>query len=288
MRALIIGTIVALSALVIGGAEGQEADHQPPQFIQLFVWHDGSARELEPIQDLVRQYNTTHEPYRIVLNHRSPSDAYQRLQAWSGPERATAPDMVLVPNGWLPEFSRLLRSLDATLSASHQAVFYRQVLDLFTNAGRLQAVPWRIGARGLMVRTDLLRQAGLEPPRAWEDVRKAAQKLHNPPDIYGIGLPGRQGGGELLAEMTWAFGGSLYPEDSYTLATDASTKALQLCKQLTEFAQPEVLTWSQPELENLFTEGKLAMLVGGCSMRSSVRTLICRYRCWRCLLRKSR
>jgi len=169
--------------------------------------------------------------------------------------------MVLVPNAWLPQFKGLLRSLGTALSAPQRAVFYPGVLDLFTSAGRLQAVPWRIGGRGLVVRTDLLAQAGLEPPQTWEDVREAAEKLHNPPDVYGIGLPGREGGGELLTEMIWAFGGSLHTEDDYTLATDAGTKALQLYKQLAELAQPEVLTWSQAELEALFAEGHLAMLV---------------------------
>ncbi len=261
MRALMVGTIVILSALMVGGANGQEADYQQPEFIQLFVWHEGSGRELEPIQDLIRQYNTTHDGYRVVLNHHPPSVAYQYLQAWSGPERATAPDMVVVPNAWLPEFKGLLRSLGTALSAPQRAVFYPGVLDLFTSAGRLQAVPWRIGGRGLVVRTDLLEQAGLDLPQTWEHVREAAEKLHNLPDIYGIGLPGRQGGGEMLTEMIWAFGGSLYTEEDYTLATESGTKALQLYKQLAELAQPEVLTWSQAELEALFAEGHLAMLV---------------------------
>ena len=261
MRTLIAGTIVILSALIVGGANGQEADYQQPEFIQLFVWHEGSGRELEPIQDLIRQYNTTHYPYRVVLNHHPPSVAYQRLQAWSGPGRATAPDMVLIPNAWLPEFKGLLRSLGTALSAPQRAVFYPGVLDLFTSAGRLLGVPWRIGGRGLVVRTDLLEQAGLDLPQTWEDVRQAAEKFHNAPDIYGIGLPGRQGSGEMLTEMTWAFGGSLYTEEDYTLATESGTKALQLYKQLAELAQPEVLTWSQAELEALFAEGHLAMLV---------------------------
>ncbi len=261
MRALIAGLTVILSALIIGGAAGQETDYQPPRFIQLFVWHDGPVTELAPIQNLVARYNLNHHDYRIVLNPHPPSTAYQRLQAWSGPERMTAPDMVVVPNAWLPQFKGLLRSLGAALHASQRAVFYPQVLDLFTTAGRLQAVPWRLGGRGLVVRTDLFAEAGLDLPRTWEDVRKAAQKLHKPPDIYGIGLPGCQGAGEMLTEMIWALGGNLHTEEGYTLATDAGTEALQLYRQLTEFAQPEVLTWRLAELENLFAEGRLAMLV---------------------------
>ncbi len=240
---------------------GQEVTHQPPQFIQLFVWHAGPIAELDPIQNLIKQYNTTHAGYRIVLNHHPPGTAYQRLQSWTGSERRAAPDMVLVPNVWLPEFRQLLRSLEAALTASQRAVFYPQVLDLFTSAGRLQAVPWRIGGRGLVVRTDLLEKAGLKPPQTWDEVLAIAEKLHDPPDIYGIGLPGQQGAGQILTEMIWAFGGSLYAEDDYTLATDAGDSALQLVQQLAQFAQPEVLTWTQAELENLFTEGKLAMLV---------------------------
>jgi len=261
MRALLVGTIVALSALIVSGADDQEADYQQPQFIQLFVWHQGPISKLDPILNLVEQYNSTHPGYRIVLNHHPPSIAYQRLQAWSGPERETAPDMVLVPNAWLPQFKDLLRSLETALSAPQRAVFYPGVLDLFTSAGRLQAVPWRIGGRGLVVRTDLLAEAGLDPPQTWEDVLEAAEKLHNPPDIFGIGLPGRQGAGEMLAEMMWAFGVTLRTEERYTLSTDAGTKALKFAGQLAQFAQPEVLTWTQAELEALFAEGRLAMLV---------------------------
>jgi len=262
IRRLVTLVIIASLGIPTGSpARGQEADYQPPQFIQLFVWHEGPASELGPIQSLVTQYNATHAAYRIVVNQQPPSVAYQRLQAWSGPERRTAPDMVIVPDAWLLEFKNMLRSLETALSAPQRAVFYPEVIDLFTADGRLRAVPWRIGGRGLVVRADLLEEADLPTPETWEDVLKAAKTFHKPPDIYGIGLPAGQDAGQMLAEMIWAFGGSIGTKERYTLATDAGTNALQFLGQLAEFAQPQTLTWSQPELEALFANGRLAMLV---------------------------
>jgi len=233
IRRLVTLVIIASLGIPTGSpARGQEADYQPPQFIQLFVWHEGPASELGPIQSLVTQYNATHAAYRIVVNQQPPSLAYQRLQAWSGPERRTAPDMVIVPDAWLLEFKNMLRSLETALSAPQRAALYPEVIDLFTADGRLRAVPWRIGGRGLVVRADLLEEADLPTPETWEDVLKAAKTFHKPPDIYGIGLPAGQDAGQMLAEMI-----------------------------LAEFAQPQTLTWSQPELEALFANGRLAMLV---------------------------
>ena len=261
-RLATIAVIVAAEILAAPGAFAQTEGYQPPQFIQLFVWHDGSNLELKPIQQLIAQYNAAHSDYRIILNPHPTAAAYERLQAWSGPERRAAPDMVVVPSAWLPQFKSLLRSLEVALTASQRAVFYPAVLQLFSGAGRLHAVPWRIGGRGLLVRTYLLAEAGLSAPQTWEEVAAAADKLHDPPDQYGIGLPGGPGGGELLAEIIWACGGTLHSEDAgYTLATEPATQALELVSRLAQFAQPQVLTWQEAELERLFADGRLAMLV---------------------------
>lgn len=40
----------------------------------------------------------------------------------------------------------------------------------------------------LTYREDLYKKAGLEPPDFWDELLVAAEKLHNPPEIYGYGL----------------------------------------------------------------------------------------------------
>jgi multiple sugar transport system substrate-binding protein len=45
----------------------------------------------------------------------------------------------------------------------------------------------------LYYRADLLQQAGLEPPKTWNDVAAICQKLHNPPGMYGFVTRGEKG-----------------------------------------------------------------------------------------------
>lgn len=45
----------------------------------------------------------------------------------------------------------------------------------------------------LYYRADLLRQAGLEPPRTWDDVATICQRLHRPPAMYGFVTRGERG-----------------------------------------------------------------------------------------------
>ncbi len=251
-----------MASAVAAPALAQTQD-QRPGFIQLFVWHDGQAGELRPIHNLLGLYHQAHpEGPKIVLNVHPTSKAYQRLEAWSSPEHATTPDMVVLPSAWLPEFGHMLRSLQAALSAVQRAAFYPLVLEMFTVDGRLQAMPWLIGARGLLVRADLLQEARQAAPETWEEVLQVAKALHNPPAVYGIGLPGAAGAGELLTEMIWAYGGALYDEEGHLRLDSAATvAALECLGRLAEAAQPQALTWTQTELEGLFVQGKLAMLV---------------------------
>ncbi len=254
--------LIIVGMFAVGVLGLAKAEDQPVEFIQLFVWHDGPARELRPIHHLLGLYHQVYPETRIVLNVHPTTEAYRQLEAWDTSERRTAPDMVILPATWLPEFGHLVRSLQAALTVEQRAVFHPGLLDMLTADGRLRAVPWLVGGRGLVVRADLLGAAGLAPPQTWDEVLAVAEALHNPPGVYGIGLPGSAGGGELLAEITWGWGGRLCDDEGQLmLSTAASAEALDLFGQLVRFAQPEVLSWSQKELEGLFLDGKLAMLV---------------------------
>jgi multiple sugar transport system substrate-binding protein len=45
----------------------------------------------------------------------------------------------------------------------------------------------------LYYRADLLKEAGLEPPKTWDDVGAICQKLHRPPGMYGFVTRGEKG-----------------------------------------------------------------------------------------------
>src|SRR5215211_8557443 len=59
--------------------------------------------------------------------------------------------------------------------------------DAFSVNGKLLAIPWTFDLRTLFYRTDLFEKAGIaQPPTNWQEFLDAAQKLNDPPDVYGF------------------------------------------------------------------------------------------------------
>lgn len=90
------------------------------------------------------------------------------------------------------------------------------VRESLTHQGQLYALPFYGESTMTMVRTDLLKQAGIQLPArpSWEQIARAARRLHAPEhDVAGICLRGKPGWGEnmaLLSIMANAHGGQWF------------------------------------------------------------------------------
>ena len=100
------------------------------------------------------------------------------------------PDIANFSGGGLLEFvaAKVIEPLDDHVGQDFLSSFVKSSLDAMRVDGKLAGLPYFLDPRGMFYRTDLFDQAGLKPPETWDDVIQAAQKLHNPPTTYGIGL----------------------------------------------------------------------------------------------------
>ncbi len=257
-----LGLVIAL-VLAISTDLGLAQRSTVREHLQLVLWHyDRQDPLLQPVHDLIWLYQQYHPDVLIHLHIKPPSEAYRQLQDWSGPHIATAPDMVLVPTQWLQELGSAFRPVGNLLPPQRRSAFYPAILDMLKDGRYGRALPWSVAARALLVRTDLLQQADQDLPTTWDEVQQVAAQVHDPPDVYGFGLPGYGGASNLFAELIWALGGNLNVETGASIIEGApAAEALDLYCQLARCAQPEVLSWSQAELEQLFAQGQVAMMV---------------------------
>jgi len=81
--------------------------------------------------------------------------------------------------------------------------------DALSVDGKLLAIPFTFDLRTLFYRTDLFEAAGIEqPPATWDEFVATAQKVNNPPDVYGFITVGK--GDPVLREYSdrlWENGG---------------------------------------------------------------------------------
>jgi multiple sugar transport system substrate-binding protein len=200
------------------------------------------------------------------MTYDSWANAYGRLSRWCGSLNEYAPDMTIIPDQWMGEFSDHLYAFGPGFT-QHLQAFFPLVLAPAIIDGRTHGVPWRMDSQVLYYRTDLLAEAGQSPPQTWEQLSAAATEVANPSKgIYGFGLPGAVSGGgaNLLLTLLWSSGGAVVDDDGEIhLVSEQMIAALDYCVQLARSGalQPEVLAWDQASLQQTFMDGKLAMLI---------------------------
>ena len=232
--------------------------------LQLAVWHDGDRDGLKPIKDILLAAQRARPGLVVTLRVFPSANAHRQVAQWCAPGATNVPDVIILRDIWLPDFACSLQPLNALLPARDLRHIPDSIKRRLRHAGNLYGVPWLVEARALFYRPEALKAAGVLPPRTWEEALIAARRCHNPPTMYGFGLPGIRddGAAELLLQMLWAQGADLPPVgDAAALPADRLTAALKLYDDLHEAAEPEVLSWDALALEDFFVAGRLAMVI---------------------------
>lgn len=232
--------------------------------LDIAVWYDGRTSNLGALSDLAWLFHQTHKDVIVNFSRHGTAGAYDRITRWATIDPASAPDLLVISGSWVAEFKDALAPLDKLAASAAARKIVPPALELFTVDGHLRAVPWSLAARVLLVRRDLLEAKHLEAPQTWDQVAEVAAALHDPPKLYGIGMPGAPGGGgaTLLQEMIWSEGEALLtPTGAVSLDGPGKVRALERYAALARSAPPEVLSWPQTELEGLFAAGRLGMLI---------------------------
>ena len=235
----------------------------PP--LSLAVWLNHFPGEAQYYADLTRSFEQA-AGRKVNLYTQEWSVCADQLKRWCKDQRAYAPDMVVVRDVDLPLVLGHIASLEGRFPASFLRQLYPGPLAQGRVQGILVAAPWQVWPKALYYRGDILRQKGLAPPKTPDELLTVARAVADPPKLYGFGLSGRLGGGaaDMFLLTLRAEGGVIFDRDGHlAVGADPSRRALKLWSDLTQShaTQPEVLSWTDAELGDLFLEGRLAMLI---------------------------
>ncbi len=142
--------------------------------------------------------------------------------------------------------------------------FYQKALDQYTYNGHTWAVPlWNMGL-SLWYRKSDFEAAGINPPKTWSDLKKAAKALTKD-GVYGIGLPGNK---QLYTDQTiYSFMVNSGAEEIYnsdgTLRFDnpETVAAYDVYKELYQYSAPDAANWTWGEAEACFASKGCAMIL---------------------------
>ena len=136
---------------------------------------------------------------------------------------------------------------------------------LITINGKVMAVAFMANAQHLVYREDVLKKIGMQPPKTYEDMLAAAEKIRSA-GIMQNPVGGAYKAGWNLAQefnnMFLGYGGSHFKDGSAqpNVKSDAGVKALEMMKALSEYMNPDFLTHDSNATNAEFRAGNVAIM----------------------------
>jgi multiple sugar transport system substrate-binding protein len=189
--------------------------------------------------------------------------------------QAGMPDVSHGSGGWLPEFydAKMIVPLDARLKGWKTFEDWLPTIQKLSNGGRAQdpigIVTNQVLIPYLYYRADWLEDAKLKPPDTLDEMLEVAKALNKPPERYGFGFRGGDGGslGQQVGLYLKGDGVEFVKADgTVDLDSPDAIERVQWYVDLVtkhKVTQPSALTDRFPELFAGLQGGKLALLHHG-------------------------
>jgi multiple sugar transport system substrate-binding protein len=238
--------------------------------VTLKFWSFQPGTEAEFWAEAVQTFNGNHENIKIEHQVVSQSDYITTLipTAYANGE---APDILFVePSTFIKYAEReMLADLTVYYTDALKADMQPSALTASTFNGKILSLPFEMETLGLYYNADILRDAGINPPKTWTELYNAAKALTTD-KMYGLVLPVEKSGYTLFNwwPFMWMNDADVLEDDRKGITVDSPEMAFALDywgRFFTEGLAPNSLQIGPWDIGNIGT-GIAAMQVGGTYM----------------------
>lgn len=267
--------LIVVAALVAGCGGGDEKETEKPAKAVTPGSVSGTVKvvmeevpDTDVVKGLLADFNKEYPKVKVDIEALPYDQMRDRVvSSFLAPEPTY--DMIIVDNPWMYDFASggFLQPLDdrITKTAGYDYEDFSEPLRNIAEVdGKTYGVPFYNYGLALIYRSDLYKEAGLEPPTSLDELKAAAEKL-NSSDMAGIAMQPQKGykifeewGNYLLAA-----GGSIQDEaNKVTLDSPEARTALEEYIELYKAAAPKnSLNWAFDEALRAVAGGKAAQMI---------------------------
>ncbi|PZG12661.1 sugar transporter [Micromonospora craterilacus] len=265
-----VTAVVAATAMVLAGCGGSDDDAADTSKLTVWMMGEGGDAQTAFLDAVETEFRLKHPDTDVVVQYIPWLEAPKKFQAaLAGGE---GPDITELGNTETQGWAAQEALADVTDRMAGWTDGKDVLPDLVRNAqldGRQYGVPWYAGVRGIYYRTDWFAEAGVQPPKTWDDLVSAAKAVQaKKPGTYGIALPGNS---ELpFYSFLWGAGAEIATKEGDAWKSGyTSPQAREAVKYWTDLvtvhkvAPPAAAGWNEIDARTQFATGKAAMAFAG-------------------------
>ena len=254
---------VVVSAAAIGTLALPSVGRAQRKTTLRFWTSQGAPPQLAAWKDIFARFEQSNPAFTVAIELFSDDDIWPKLTA--GFAARNLPDLVSFVQAYTVATlanNDLVEPFDDVIKAVGEDDFFPGMRDIYKIDGRYVAATLNNAtSSNLWYRKDLLAEAGLQPPKTWDEQLTAAKALTKN-GVYGNSLPyGRTSfASTMMVNFVHQAGGMiLNPDGSVGLNSDATVAALEFLREMIAYAPPGANTYSWGETINSFVTGRAAM-----------------------------
>lgn len=235
--------------------------------VKLKFWDFHSEKEEEFFKGLVDEYNKVQDNVVIEYSTFNQTD-YTTTKLPTGFASGEGPDIYMISPGDFMKFSKsgLMADLTPYFPEGAKEDFLPASLDAVTVDGKIMALPFELELLGLYYNEQMLKDAGVEVPKTWDELYTASKKLTTD-KVAGLILPPDKGPyfNFIWYPFLWQQGGNVLNEDgtASTFNTPETAKALDFWGRFfKEGISPTKLQQGPWEIDHLGKKTAAMQIVG--------------------------
>ncbi|MFD6190440.1 extracellular solute-binding protein [Streptomyces sp. NPDC060275] len=175
---------LALAATACGGDDGGDSESGGP--VTITYWDTSNATNEAPTyKALVKEFEAANKGVKVNFVNVPFDQAQNKFDTAAGSKGA--PDVLRSEVGWTPAFAKkgFFLPLDGTEALAEQDKFQPNLIEQAKYEGKTYGVPLVTDTLAFVYNKALFEKAGVEAPKTWDDLKKAAATIKDKTGVDG-------------------------------------------------------------------------------------------------------
>src|SRR3954452_8801657 len=210
----VAGFVLAVVVAACGGDDNKQSSTQASNSGKLsgsisgWIMDPGSPKIKSVVKEDGTDFQAQHPGTKVDIEFVPWAQAHDKFT--TSIAGGKTPDVAEMGTTWTPEFAD--EGAFEQVAKPPPGKYVSSLIDAATLDGKVWGKPWYAGSRALIYRKDVLKKAGVQPPKTWDELLAASKAIKaKVPGIYPTGYTGLTE--HMYLPTIWQAGGQIAKQD---------------------------------------------------------------------------